>query len=135
MHKVVTMNIPDDLKYTKEHEWARKEPDGIRIGITDHAQKELTDIVYVGLPKVGITVQKGKPICVVESIKTTSDVFAPVSGVVKKVNNDLEAHPEYINKDPYGTGWIALLDPSNPGELDSLLTPRQYREYLSTIKH
>jgi glycine cleavage system H protein len=127
------MDIPGDLKFTKDHEWARKEPKGVRVGITDHAQKELTDIVYVGLPKLGVSVQKGKPLCVVESIKSTNDVFAPVSGSVADINEDLGSHPEHVNKDPYGKGWMVLITPSNPKELDELMTPEKYEEYLASM--
>lgn len=132
---VITMNVPGDLRYTKEHEWARKEPNGIRVGITDHAQQELTDVVYVGLPKLRANVLKGKPLCVVESIKATNDVFAPVSGTVEQVNDELGAHPEHVNKDPYGKGWMVLIKPSNPSELNELLAPEKYKEYLSMVKH
>jgi len=130
---VASMNVPDDLKYTKDHEWARKEPSGVRVGITDHAQQELTDIVYVGLPKAGASVQKGKPLCVVESIKATNDVFAAVSGTVVDMNSELTAHPELVNKEPYSKGWMVVIKPSNEKEFDELMTPEKYKQYLSSM--
>lgn len=103
-------NVPDDLKYTKKHEWARIEGNIVTMGISDHAQNELTDVVYVELPSVGDEFQAGDEIAVVESVKSTSDVFSPVTGKVIAVNSDLENAPDAINSDPYGSGWLVKLE-------------------------
>lgn len=121
------MNVPDDRRYTEDHEWAKREDDGkIRIGITDYAQDALGDIVYVELPEVGATVGKGDPIAEVESTKSVSDVYAPVSGTILEANEALADSPELVNSDPYGTGWFALIEPSGD-EYDALLDPAAYR--------
>ena len=122
------MKVPDDLKYTEKHEWARAEGDKARVGITDFAQHELTDIVYVELPVVGKAYAKGDVLAVVESVKSTSDMFAPVSGTVVEVNKALEGKPEAINKDPYGAGWLAVLKVGAPAEMHSMLGPDQYKK-------
>ena len=111
---------PTDLKYTKEHEWIRAEGDSGLCGITHHAQELLTDIVFVELPKLGQHVEQGKPCCVVESVKSVSDVYSPAGGEVTEVNKNLEASPQNVNNDPYGTGWIWKMKVSNPSELNSL---------------
>lgn len=103
-------NVPDNLKYTKKHEWARIEGNHVTVGITDHAQEELTDIVFVELPKVGQEIKEGQEIAVVESVKSTSDVYSPVAGKVIKVNSDLENSPGDINADAYGKGWLAVVE-------------------------
>lgn len=103
-------NVPDNLKYTKKHEWARIEGNHVTVGLTDHAQEELTDIVFVELPKLGQEVQAGDAVATVESVKSTSDVYSPVSGKVIKVNSDLENSPGDINADAYGKGWVAVLE-------------------------
>jgi len=103
-------NVPENLKYTKKHEWARIEGNHVTIGISDHAQGELTDIVYIELPKIGQEVQAGGELATVESVKSTSDVYSPVSGKVVKVNSDLENSPGDINTDPYGKGWLAVIE-------------------------
>jgi glycine cleavage system H protein len=125
-----TMNVPGTLKYTKTHEWARVEKDLVVVGITDHAQHELTDIVYIDdFPGIGATVQKGKVIAVIESVKAVADVMAPVSGKLVEVNGDLEKAPEMLNKSPY-TSWIAKIKPSNPGEIASLLSADAYKKEI-----
>ncbi|MDD4308022.1 MAG: glycine cleavage system protein GcvH [Thermoplasmata archaeon] len=103
-------NVPDNLKYTKKHEWARIEGNHVTVGITDHAQEELTDIVFVELPKIGQEIKEGQEIAVVESVKSTSDVYSPVAGKVIKVNSDLENSPGDINTDAYGKGWLAVVE-------------------------
>jgi glycine cleavage system H protein len=123
-------NVPNDLMYTKKHEWARINGNKVTVGLTDHAQEELTDIVYVELPKVGKDVKAGEELAVVESVKSTSDVYSPVSGKVIEINKNLESSPETINKDPYGNGWVAILETKNPNE-PSLLTPEQYKKELA----
>lgn len=119
---------PDALKYTKEHEWVSVvEGRRVKVGITFYAQKELGDVVFVDLPKVGTAVEQGKSMAVVESVKAVSDVYAPVSGKVVEVNGALADEPERINKDPYGDGWICVLEASNPAQFDALLDAAAYR--------
>jgi glycine cleavage system H protein len=127
---------PDDRKYTKEHEWAKPNGDGsVTMGVTDYAQEMLTDVVYVELPAVGRKAKQLQPIAVVESVKSVSDIFAPVSGEVTAVNKALEATPELINKDAFGEGWIAKIKMDNPSELDGLMTAEGYEEYIKTKPH
>jgi glycine cleavage system H protein len=121
---------PENLRYTKEHEWVRIEGDVGVIGITFHAQKELGDIVYVDLPKPGASTQQGKTIGSVESVKAVSDLFTPVSGEVLEVNLLLAESPEILNKDPYGAGWLVKIRLSDPGEAGQLLTAAEYQAYI-----
>ena len=124
--------LPGDLKYTKEHEWLRQEEDGsVTIGITDHAQSALGDLVYVELPEVGQEVDSGGEMAVVESVKAASDVYAPIGGTVTKVNDELADDPEKINADPYGDGWIVRLQPS--GDADDALNPDAYQAFLDEL--
>jgi glycine cleavage system H protein len=109
-------NIPSDLKYTKSHEWVRFSDGKAVIGITDHAQQELTDIVFVELPEEGKTLEKGEVALVVESVKIAADIYAPLSGTVLRVNRDLESEPGHINQDPYGKGWIVEIQTEDTGE-------------------
>ena len=126
------MNVPDDLKYAESHEWTRVEGDRkARIGITDHAQAELTDVVYVELPKIGDKVTARQPVAVVESVKAASDIYAPISGTVVEVNTALEADPSLVNSDPFGSGWIFVLSLDAPEELDALKSAEAYREQIS----
>ncbi|MCE3002993.1 MAG: glycine cleavage system protein GcvH [Xanthomonadaceae bacterium] len=123
--------IPGDLKFLKSHEWARMEDDGtVTVGISDHAQGQLGDLVYVELPSLGDTVEAGNACAVVESVKAASDVYSPVSGKVIKVNDALADAPETINADAFGEGWIFRIAPSNPSEMDELLTPDDYAEQI-----
>lgn len=125
--------IPGDLKFLKSHEWARMEDDGsITIGISDHAQALLGDLVYVELPNVGDDVAAGATCAVVESVKAASDVYSPVSGRVLKVNDALADKPETINGDAYGKGWILSIKPSDASELDGLLSPDEYAEQIES---
>ena len=121
------MNAPEELRYTPDHEWVRVEEGGARIGITDFAQDALGDVVYVELPTVGTSVAKGDTVGEVESTKSVSEVYAPVSGEVVAVNGELVAAPQRLNEDPYGNGWICTIAASAPGELDSLLSADDYR--------
>lgn len=121
---------PEDLLYTKEHEWIRVEGDAGVIGITFHAQKELGDIVYVDLPQVGAAVAAGKTLGSVESVKAVSDIYAPVSGEVVAVNGELTSQPEKINQDPHGGAWLVKVRLSNPGELAGLLNAAAYQAYV-----
>jgi glycine cleavage system H protein len=125
------MTSPQDLKYTKEHEWAKMEGDIATVGITDHAQELLTDIVFVELPEIGKTVTRGDSLAVVESVKSVSDVFSPVSGEVIEVNRVLEESPELVNRDAYGRGWIAKVRVSDKGELDALMGSEEYDLFIA----
>jgi glycine cleavage system H protein len=124
------MTYPSDSRYTKEHEWVRAEGGIGVIGITDHAQKELGDIVYVDLPKAGARAEKGKTIGSVESVKAVSDVYAPVSGEVVEVNEMLTASPEKLNEDPHGEAWLVKIRMSDPVELAELLSAGDYQTYV-----
>ncbi len=119
-----------DLKYTKDHEWVKVEGKLARIGITDHAQTELTEIVFVELPAADKDVKVGDVLGNVESVKTVSEVFSPVSGVVKDSNGKLVDSPELLNKDPYGQGWVAIVEMSNPSELSTLMSADDYKRLL-----
>lgn len=122
--------IPEELRYSGEDEWARLEGSRVTVGVTDYAQQQLGDIVFVELPEVGATVEQGSPFGVIESVKTVSDLYAPVSGKVAEVNADLEDHPEYVNDDCYGDGWIIAIRIEDPDELDSLMDAKEYRQHL-----
>lgn len=121
------MNVPDDLHYTESHEWVRQEGDNARVGITDHAQAELTDVVYVELPKIGAQVEARSPIAVVESVKAASDIYAPVKGTVVEVNKALQSNPALINTDPFGEGWIFALKIDDAAQLKNLKDAAAYR--------
>ena len=124
------MNIPDNLKYTKEHEWVLLEGDTATVGITDFAQRELGDIVYVEVDTEGEELDQDEVFGTVEAVKTVSDLFMPVSGEVKEFNEDLEDEPELINKDPYGKGWIIRIKATSLGEMDTLLDAEAYKKYV-----
>ena len=121
---------PDNFRYTKEHEWVRAEGDTATIGITDHAQKELGDIVYVDLPKTGAMAERGKPIGPVESVKAVSDVYSPVSGEVLEVNELLATSPEKLNEDPHGAAWLVKIRMSKPVEIEQLMSALDYENYI-----
>jgi glycine cleavage system H protein len=121
------MNVPDDLFYTESHEWVRVEGENARVGITDHAQSELTDVVYVELPKIGATAEAKGQIAVVESVKAASDIYAPIKGTVVEVNKALEGNPALINTDPFGEGWIFVLKMDSPDEAKQLKDAAGYR--------
>ena len=123
---------PENLRYTKEHEWVRVEGDTGTIGITFHAQKELGDIVYVDLPKPGTFIKQKTTIGSVESVKAVSDIYTPVSGEVMEVNGKLAESPEILNKDPYGSGWLVKIKLSEPDEAAKLLTAAEYQAYVGT---
>jgi glycine cleavage system H protein len=127
---------PADLKYSKSHEWVRREADGtLTVGITDHAQDLMGDLVYVELPEKGRELNAGTECAVVESVKAASDVYAPISGTITEVNAALADAPETINKDPYGAGWMFKIRPSNPKELDALLDAAAYEAQVAAEKH
>jgi glycine cleavage system H protein len=123
---------PADLRYTREHEWARLEGQRARVGITHYAQDQLGDVVFVELPKVGAKVTQMQSFGVVESVKAVSDLFAPLSGVVAEVNEELTREPERVNRDPYGTGWLVVIELANAAEAEKLMTAQQYEEFLKT---
>jgi glycine cleavage system H protein len=125
------MNVPEDLKYTASHEWLRLEGAGARVGITDHAQAELTDIVYVELPKVGAQVKAGDAVAIVESVKAASDIYTPVSGTITEVNTALANDPAAVNRDPYGDGWLFRLTVEAGEELENLKTAAEYSKGIS----
>ena len=120
------MNIPEDLRYTSDHEWIRVEEGGLRVGITDYAQDALGDVVFVELPAVGSTVEIGGSMGEVESTKSVSDIFAPVSGTVLEVNEALDGTPGKLNEDPYGDGWLCLIEASDSAQVDALLDAAAY---------
>ena len=119
-------NVPSDLKYAKTHEWVRVAGDVATVGITDHAQHELTDVVFVELPEVGRKIKAGASCAVVESVKTANDIYSPVSGEVAEVNRAIVADPALVNSEPYAGGWFFRIKLSDPAELDALLSPEQY---------
>ena len=122
--------IPDDLRYSEEDEWARLEDDRVVVGITDYAQQQLGDIVFVELPEPGATFDKGNPFGVVESVKAVSDLCAPLSGEIVEVNQELVDRPEAVNEKCYANGWMVVFAPSDPGELDTLLDAEAYRKHV-----
>ena len=124
------MNVPDNLLYAETHEWIRREGDNVRVGITDHAQSELTDVVYVELPKMDRQANAKEAIAVIESVKAASDIYAPVKGAVVEVNKALEADPGLINREPYGEGWIFVLKIDNAEDLKQLKDAAAYQKQI-----
>lgn len=124
--------MTNDLRYTKDHEWIRVEAGGGRIGVTDHAQQQLGDVVFVELPKVGAVLAKGGRFGTVESVKAVSELFCPVSGKVTAVNADLSGKPETVNSDPYGTGWMIEVHLDQPSEVEALMTADQYDAFVKS---
>lgn len=122
--------VPDNLRYTKDHEWIRVEGDAATVGITDHAQQELGDIVFVELPKIGALLEQSASFGSVESVKAVSDIYSPVAGEVTDINGTLADAPEKVNADPYGEGWIMKLRLRDAGQVSGLMTPAQYTEYV-----
>ncbi len=122
------MEVPENLLYTQEHEWVRVDGKKALVGITKFAQDQLGDIVFVELPEIGTLIEQESPFGVVESVKTVSDLYAPISGTVTASNKDLEAHPEQVNSEPYGTGWIIEIEISDEKELEKLMSPDDYTE-------
>ena len=123
---------PAELRYTREHEWAKVEGKRARVGITHYAQDQLGDVVFVDLPKVGARVTQMQAFGVVESVKAVSDLFAPLSGVVVEVNQELTTQPERVNRDPYGAGWLVVVELASPAEAEQLMSAQQYEEFLET---
>ena len=123
-------NVPSDLKYTKSHEWVRVSSDTATIGISDHAQQELTDVVFVELPDVGRKLKAGDACAVVESVKTASDIYSPVSGEIVEVNKPVTDDPALVNAEPYASGWFFKIKLNNPAELNALLSPEDYKKQI-----
>lgn len=124
------MELPEDLKYTREHEWLVIEDKVATVGVTDHAQEQLGEVVFVELPAAGDKVEKSEPFGVIESTKAVSDIYAPVSGEVAEVNDDLPDSPELVNEDPYGDGWMVKITIGDDSDLEDLMTADEYREYV-----
>ncbi|CQR46535.1 Glycine cleavage system H protein [Paraliobacillus sp. PM-2] len=124
------MNIPKDLHYSKEHEWVKVEGDTVRIGITEHAQDELGDIVFVELPEAGDTIEEDEPFGSVESVKTVSELYAPLSGKVLEVNEELDDSPEFVNDSPYEKAWMIVVEPDNTSAIEKLMTAEQYQKMI-----
>jgi len=132
--KVGEYEVPDDLYYSREHEWMKVEGDKCRVGLTDYAQKSLHEVVFVDLPKTGMNVSQAQSVGTVESVKAVADVFSPVSGEIVEANQSLPDRPELVNQSPYGDGWIALIKPSNvEAEIKNLLDAKGYGEFLKSI--
>lgn len=125
------MNIPDELRYSADHEWVRVEGSRVRIGITDFAQDNLGDVVYVQLPELGATAEAGQSVSEVESTKSVSDIYVPVTGTIVEVNSDLDASPDLLNRDPYGDGWIFVVEVADASQIDGLLVAEAYRDLIS----
>jgi len=123
-------NTPEDLSYTKDHEWVRVKGDLATVGITDHAQKQLGDVVYVELPKVGDKFETTEPFGSVESVKAVSEIYMPVTSSVVEVNESLNDSPEQVNEDPYGDGWMVVVRMENPAQVDGLLSAAEYEDYI-----
>ena len=128
-------NVPADLRYTREHEWAKQDGARIRVGITAFAQEQLGDVVFVELPKVGAKVTAMKTFGVVESVKAVSDLFAPLSGEVVEANTELTKKPETVNSDPYGQGWMIVIKLANPKEMDGLMSATDYEKLVAAAGH
>jgi glycine cleavage system H protein len=126
----IRMNTPNELRYSEEHEWVKVEGEQVRVGITDFAQSELGDIVFVELPEVGDVVTANEPFGSVESVKTVSELYAPISGKVVAINEDLSDSPEFVNESPYEKAWMIVVEPTDAGEMDSLMTAEQYQEMI-----
>ena len=134
MKEINEMDFPDVLRYTRDHEWTESTPAGIRCGISDYAQNQLGDIVYVELPQVGVTLEKGEEFGTVESVKAVAELYMPLGGEIIAVNVELEDSPQLVNQDPYGKGWMLDIKPSDPGELESLMTREAYKQTLETLE-
>ncbi|RDY70885.1 MULTISPECIES: glycine cleavage system protein GcvH [Halobacillus] len=124
------MSVPKDLRYSEEHEWVKEEGEKVRVGITEFAQSELGDIVFVELPEVGDELEADEPFGSVESVKTVSELYAPLSGKVVEVNEDLEDSPEFVNESPYDKAWMVVVEPSNNSQINDLMTPEEYEAMI-----
>lgn len=133
MKEINELNLPDGPRYTQDHEWAEPADDGIRCGISDYAQNQLGDIVFVELPQVGDTLAKGDEFGTVESVKAVAELYMPVGGEIIAVNGELEDAPQLVNQDPYGSGWMVVIKPTDPGEMESLMDKETYRQTLEAL--
>ena len=133
MVKVKDVEVPEGLHYTKDYEWVKMEGNKARIGVTDYAQKQLREIVYVELPSEGETITQNEPYGTVESVKAVSDLIAPISGTIDKVNTEVQNSPETLNEDPYDKGWLLIITPSNMAELDGIMNHQQAVEWHKTL--
>ena len=134
MKEISELNFPDDIRYTKDHEWAKLESDRVRVGISDYAQDQLGDIVFVELPQMGDILEKGKEFGTVESVKAVAELYMPIAGEVLTTNTVLEDSPELVNKNPYNDGWMIEIKPSDPTELDELMAKDTYIEMLKGLE-
>ena len=134
MKVINELDFPDMLRYTRDHEWTESTPAGIRCGISDYAQNQLGDIVYVELPQVGETLEKGEEFGTVESVKAVAELYMPLGGEIIAVNVELEDSPQLVNQDPYGKGWMLDIKPSDPGDLEPLMTKEAYKQTLETLE-
>jgi len=134
MKEISELNLPDDLRYAEDHEWIRPEGDEVTIGINDYAENQLGDIVFVELPQVGDTLEKGEEFGTVESVKAVAELYMPIGGEILKTNTALEDSPELVNKNPYNDGWMIQVKPADPGELDALMTKDVYLEMLKGLE-
>ncbi|RAS81277.1 glycine cleavage system protein GcvH [Priestia endophytica] len=125
------MSLPKDLRYSEEHEWVKVEGDKVTIGITDFAQSELGDIVFVELPEVGATIEADEPFGSVESVKTVSELYAPISGKVVEINENLDDSPEFVNESPYENAWMIVVEPNNKEDIEKLMTAEEYQKMIS----
>jgi glycine cleavage system H protein len=133
MKKINELNLPDDLRYAEDHEWARSKAEKVQIGISDYAQDQLGDIVFVELPEVGASFSKGEEFGTVESVKAVSELYMPIGGEITAINTGLEESPELVNNDPYGGGWMIEVNPSDSGEIEALMTKEAYLEMLKGL--
>ncbi len=134
MKELEELIIPEDLRYTKDHEWARPEGDLVTCGVTDYAQDQLGDIVFVELPEVGDSLSKGGEFGTVESVKAVAELYSPIGGEVVEVNGELDESPQFVNQDPYGKGWMIKVRPVNLNELDDLMNAQQYEDMLKGLE-
>ena len=129
------MHIPSELLYTKSHEWAKREPQQTVVGITSHAQEELRDVVFIELPKIGKVVKQGEPAAVIESVKAAFDIYAPISGTVTRVNDEVVKQPQLVNQDCYGKGWLFAITPSAPDDFSNLMSAEDYTKQVEAGAH
>ena len=129
------MQVPPDLRYTKTHEWAKRDTTDVLVGITSHAQEELRDVVFVELPKVGRAVKQGEAVAVIESVKAAFDIYAPISGTISRINETVGKNPQLVNQDCYGAGWLYAIAPGSPADLESLLPADAYAKQIQTSAH
>jgi glycine cleavage system H protein len=134
MKEISELELPDDLRYAEDHEWAEMEGDQVKVGVSDYAQDQLGDIVFVELPQVGDTFSKGDEFGTVESVKAVAELYMPIGGEITAVNNALEDSPEWLNKSPYQDGWIIKVKPKDPSEIDALMTKTSYVEMLKGLQ-